>query len=55
MRHKILTALQETEEFRTVCLGDVTELDETFVPDCYKGKPLDSSHGRKARKHGAKA
>ncbi len=55
MRHKILTALQETEEFRTVCLGDVAELDETFVLDCYKGKPLDPSHGREARKHGAKA
>ncbi len=55
MRHKILTALQETEEFRNVCLGDVTELDETFVLDCYKGKPLDPSHGRNARKHGAKA
>ncbi len=38
MRHKILTALQETAEFRTVCLGDVTELNGTFVPDCYKGK-----------------
>ena len=34
--------------------GEV-ELDETFVLDCYKGKPLDGDISRKPRKHGAKA
>lgn len=55
MRHKILMALQELPETADVCLGNVSEFDETFVPDCYKGKELDTGIGRKPRKHGAKA
>lgn len=55
MRHKILMALQELPETADVCLGDVSEFDETFVLDCYKGRELDTGAGRKPRKHGAKA
>ena len=55
MRHKILMALQELPETAEVCLGNVSEFDETFVLDGYKGKELDPSVGRKPRKHGAKA
>ena len=55
MRHKILMALQELPETADVCLGNVSEFDETFVPDCYKGKELDTGIGRNPRRHGAKA
>ena len=55
MRHKILVALQQMPEICNACLGEVSELDETFVLDCYKGKPLDDDISRKPRKHGAKA
>ena len=55
MRHKVLMSLQQLPESKEVCLGDVSEFDETFVLDCYKGKELDSSISRKPRKHGAKA
>lgn len=55
MRHKILLALQELPEVRDVCLGEVSELDETYVLDSYKGKKLDPTVGREARRHGAKA
>lgn len=55
MRHKILIALQELPETVDILLDGISELDETFVLDCYKGKPLPETVGRKARKHGAKA
>lgn len=55
MRHKILLALQEIPETANVCLEDVSEFDETFVLDCYKGRELEPKTGRKPRKHGAKA
>ena len=55
MRHKVLMALQKLTEIDKVCLGDVSEFDETFVLDCYKGKKLDVSISRKPRRHGAKA
>lgn len=55
MRHKILLALQELPDIGDALLGGVSELDETFVLDCYKGRKLDAGAGRKARKHGAKA
>ena len=55
MRHKILLALQELPETKQILLDGVSELDETFVLECYKGKPLPEDIGRKARKHGAKA
>lgn len=55
MRHKILMSLQQLPEISRVCLGDVSEFDETFVLDCYKGKEFDGSAPRNPRKHGAKA
>lgn len=55
MRHKLLLALQEIPETSQILLEGVSELDETFVLECYKGRPLPGSVGRKARKHGAKA
>lgn len=55
MRHKLLLALQELPETEQTLLEGVSELDETFVLECYKGKPLPDTAGRKARKHGAKA
>ena len=55
MRHKVLLALRQFPEVSEVGLGDVSEFDETFVLDCYKGKRLDSSITRKPRKHGSKA
>lgn len=55
MRHKVLLALQELPETEHILLDGVSELDETFVLECYKGKPLPEAAGRKARKHGAKA
>lgn len=55
MRHKILPALQQLPDVENVLPGEVSELDETFVPDCYKGKTIPGTLGRGARKHGAKA
>lgn len=55
MRHKLLIALQQLLETENVLLGEVTELDETFVLDSYKGKQLPDAVERKPRKHGAKA
>ena len=55
MRHKVLMALQQLPEIDKVCLSDVSEFDETFVLDCYKGKKLDVSISRKPHRHGAKA
>ena len=55
MRHKILLALQQLPEATDVCLGEVSEFDETFVLDCYKGRKLDNTVIRAPRKHGAKA
>ncbi len=55
MRHKVLMALQQMPEIHDVQLGGVVELDETFVLDSYKGKPLDVKTGRKPRHHGARA
>lgn len=48
-------SLQKLPEISGSCLGGVSEFDETFVLDCYKGKELDSSISKKPRKHGAKA
>lgn len=39
MRHKILLGLHGLLEETGVCLGGVSELDETFVLDSYKGDP----------------
>ncbi|MFR2755418.1 MAG: hypothetical protein ACLTC0_07485 [Eisenbergiella massiliensis] len=54
MCHKILLALLELPLAVDICLGNVSEFDETFVLDCYKGKRLDAGAGRKQRKHHAK-
>ena len=55
MRHKFLLALQDMVTQSPVILKQVTELDETFVLECFKGKQLPVDMGRPARKHGAKA
>lgn len=55
MRHKILLALQELPETEHILLGGVAELDETFVLESYKSKPLPDTVDRTARRHGAKA
>ena len=55
MRHKILLALQELPVTQNACLNEVSELDETFVLESYKGKKLPAEVSRKPRKHGAKA
>ena len=52
MRQKILLALKDVRDEDTVILGGVTELDETFVLDSYKGKKLPDTVQRKPRKHG---
>ena len=51
---KILLALQELPETADVCLGEVSEFDETFVLDCYKGRKLEDTVCQAPRKHGAK-
>jgi hypothetical protein len=55
MRHKILIAMQDALSKDPTILGDVCELDETYVLDCYKGKQLPETCPRGPRKHGAKA
>lgn len=40
MRQKILMALRELPDVKDILLGSVSEFDETFVLDCYKGKTL---------------
>lgn len=55
MRHKILLALSEVSESSQDKLSEVSELDETYVLDCYKGRRVPESAGRKARTHGATA
>lgn len=55
MRHKVLFALQDVYQDNPTMLGDVTELDETYVLESYKGQTIPSEAGRTARKHGAKA
>lgn len=55
MRHKILLALLDIYQDTPTMLGEVTELDETYVLESYKGQTLPEDVGRSARKHGAKA
>ena len=55
MRHKILLELETRNSAEPTLLDEVSELDETFVLECYKGKKLPDAIGRPARKHGAKA
>ncbi len=39
----------------SVVWGDVTEFDEAFVLDSYKGKAIPETVGRPSHRHGAKA
>jgi len=55
MRHKLLMTLEDFFGESPVVLGDVTEFDETFVLDSYKGKAVPETAGRPSRRHGAKA
>lgn len=55
MRHKILLALEDLSSETPIILKDVSELDETYVLDCRKGRKCVDNDGRPARKHGAKA
>lgn len=55
MRHKVLVALADLRSEENLILSEVTEMDETYVLDSYKGKPLPTNINRKPRKHGAKA
>lgn len=55
MRHKILIAIRDILAEEKICLSGVSELDETFVLDSYKGSSLPDSVLRPARKHGAVA
>ena len=55
MRHKILSQLQKLHGIQDICLSEVSEFDETFVLDCYKGRQFAADASRPARRHGAKA
>jgi len=55
MRHKILLAMQDITANIPTMLNDVSEFDETFVLESYKGRQLPENIDRKPRKHGAKA
>lgn len=55
MRHKILAALEKQPEVKENVLGGVTELDETFVLESFKGSKFGENASRMPRKHGAKA
>lgn len=55
MRHKVLMALQDLSKDNPVLLSGISEFDETYVLDCYKGGLVTETAGREARKHGAKA
>lgn len=55
MRHKILLGLSQLSDSEGVLLEEVSELDETYVLECYKGKQLPDSVQRNPRKHGAVA
>lgn len=55
MRHKVLMALQDLSKDNPVLLSGISEFDETYVLDCYKGGSVPEAAGREARKHGAKA
>ena len=50
MRHKILLALLDMYQDTPTMLGEVTELDETYVLESYKGQALPDDAGRAARK-----
>lgn len=55
MRQKFLIALAALLEEQCPCLQDISEMDETYLPESYKGTVLSDSVRRKPRRHGAKA
>ena len=55
MRHKILFGLDRQEDKNPTVLGNTSEIDETYVPDSYKGSPLPADFYRGPRKNGKKA
>ena len=55
MRHKVLLAFQDYLNYNPTILSGITEFDETFVLECYKGKKFPQDAKRKPRLHGAKA
>ncbi len=54
MWHKIMLVLQDFFGNNSVLFSGITELDEIFVLDCYKGSQVLEA-GCSVRKHGAKA
>lgn len=55
MRHKILLSLKAEKEKEPTKMGGISELDETYVLECEKGKKFPEDAPRKPRKHGAVA
>lgn len=55
MRHKILMAMAEAPGFNDTIFGGVSELNETFVLECEKGRRFADNAPMKPRRHGAKA
>ena len=53
MRHKFLPALMDFMADNQTKLGEVSELDETYVLESYKGSKFSDSAIRNPRKHGA--
>jgi hypothetical protein len=55
MRHKILYCLEEKLKEEPTKMEGTCEADETYVLENEKGRKFGANHGRKPRKHGAKA
>ena len=55
MRQKLLLALETIRNLEPVTLSNISELDETFVLDSYKGSSVPEEAERGPRKHGARA
>jgi transposase-like protein len=55
MRHKILYCIEEEQKRNPIQLSSVSELDECYILNNYKGKKFADDFHRKPRKHGAKA
>jgi len=53
MRHKLLILLEKLIYEHDKVMEGIVEIDETYVPDSYKG--IKRTNGRKARKHGEPA
>ena len=53
MRHKFLLLLEQLLFEQDEVMEGIVEIDETYVPDSYKG--IKRTNGRKARKHGEPA